>query len=162
MSFVRSVLGQESDFVPPPLPPGETIRESVNGSVLGGRAGGWGAQLQLTPNYLTVNPMNVNSAQRGLGLMSHLVGIHGFGGVNAAINRAKPEPLAIPLHEIEAVSPGSGAGYFSPPTALITTRDGSVTELGVLGGSTVFRPNKSRKTTEARDEFVTRLNGLIG
>jgi hypothetical protein len=160
VSYLRRLLGQETDFIQPPLPPEENVTETVNGSVRG-VGGGWGAQLALTPNYLTVNPMNTNSAQRGLGLVAHAAGIHGFGGVNVAINRSKPEPLAIPLDDIVSVSPGRGAGFFSPPTARITTRDGSTQELGVLGGSSLLRPNRSPKTTVARDDLVARLNGLI-
>ena len=124
---------------------------------MSGRGPSYGAELGITDNYLTVSPINTKGAQRLLGLGAHAAGVHGFGGVNQAINLAKPDPQMIPLSEITSVSAGSGRGYFSPPTARIETTRGEY-EFGVAGD--IWTRNGSSRARDARDSFIQTLDRL--
>jgi len=105
--------------------------------------------------------MNVTGAQRGLGALAHVAGVSGFGGVNALINQAKPEPMAIPLSEIRSVSPGSQGGWLSPPTARIETTNGSF-DVGVTGTDSLWNLSGGKAAHDARDDFVAQLARRIG
>jgi hypothetical protein len=152
-------MGQETDYIEAPAVATETTHETFTGSIMSGRSPSWGAQLGITDGHLGVSPLNTQGAQRGLGAAAHVAGISGFGGINAAINTIKPDPLAIPFSEITSVSAGSEAGLFSPPTARIETTSGSY-DVGVTGS--LWTRSRSDKAREARDDFVSQLDRRIG
>lgn len=155
MGLLRQLMSQQQDFVEAPAAAKEQTHESFAGNIMSGRGPRWGARLDITDGHLAASPMNVQGAQRGLGVIAHAAGVSGFGGVNGLINQAKPEPLAIPLSEITSVSPGSEGGWFSPPTARIETTEGSF-DVGVTGS--LWAPSRSKAALDARDEFVAQLD----
>lgn len=148
-------MGQQQDYVAAPSIAQEQARQSYAGNVMSGRGPGWGTRLDITDTHVGVSPLNVTGAQRGLGVVAHVAGISGYGGVNALINHAKPDPLAIPLSEITSVAPGSGPGLFSPPTARIETTTGPV-DVGVTGS--IWSRSRSKTALTARDEFIDGLS----
>jgi hypothetical protein len=127
--------------------------------MMSGRGPGWGAQLGLTPNYLSVSPMNVTGAQRILGLGARAVGVPGFGGVNSLINGVKPQPFAIPYSDIRSVTPGTGPGLFSPPTVRVQTTQGAY-EFGVTGN--LWALSASRQAVQARNQMIAALAAQAG
>lgn len=154
-SFLRKLLGQEQDYVAPPLPPGEQVQQTYAAAMMMGRARvGMGAQVGVCNDHLALSPMNVTGAQRMLGLGARAVGIPGFGGVNYLINQAKPDPQLIPYSDITAVTPGSGPGLFSPPTVRIQTTQGSH-EVGVTGN--LWALNRSQQALQARNQLLADL-----
>ncbi len=125
-----------------------------------GRRLGWGAEVGLYDSHVGVSPMNVEGAQRILGLGARAVGIPGFGGVNYLINQAKPEPQAIPYSEIASVTPGSGPGLFSPPTVRIQTTQGDNYEIGVTGN--LWALSRSQQAVQARNQLLAELAARSG
>jgi hypothetical protein len=159
MGLLRQLLGQQTDYVEAPAAANEQTHQTFTGSMMAGRGPSWGTRWDLTDGHLAGSPMNVTGAQRGLGALAHVAGVSGFGGVNALVNQAKPDPLAIPLSEIRSVSPGSEGGWLSPPTARIETTDGSF-DLGVTGS--LWALNRGSAAHEARDDFVEQLDRRLG
>jgi hypothetical protein len=132
--FLRQLLGQQHDYIPPPLPPGEQMLQTYADSMMSGRSPGYGAQVGLTPNHLVVSPMNVTGARRILGAGARIVGVPGFGGINYLLGRATPQPLAIPYSDI------------------VQTAQGTY-QLGVTGN--LWALSQSKQALQARNQLLT-------
>jgi hypothetical protein len=153
-AWFQRMLGQQQQYVPPPLPPGAQVQQTFAGSVMSGRRPGWGAQIGLTDVGMFASPMNVTGATRMLGLGARAVGVPGFGGVNYLVKRAVPEPVFIPYSQMTSVAPGTGPGLFSPPTVRVQTPE-QMYEFGTTG--TLWTLSRSQQAVQARDQLQAQL-----
>jgi hypothetical protein len=152
--WLQKSLGQEQQYIPPPLPPDAQIQQTYAGSMMSGRGLGWGGELGVTDTGIYASPMNVRGAQRVVGLVARAGGVPGFGGINYLVNRAVPEPVFIPYSEMTSVGPGSGPGFFSPPTVRVQT-PAQMYEFGPTGRLWVL--SRSQQALQARNQFLAQV-----
>jgi hypothetical protein len=145
---------------PVPLDEGEEEIERFAACTLFGGLSKVGGELVVTTKQIAFAPWNTSdiAALLRAGLKaSHAPGAAGVvvGWIQRQIDAAGSS-----LGDVRSVSAGSDGGFLRPPSARITTADGTVHDFGVLHGH--FEPNFSPRNRAARDRFVALVTSLLG
>ena len=144
----------------PPIPQGEREQSVFTGALnMGGRPV-VGGQHILTDSTLNYAPVDTDAPRSILTYGAKITGVPGVGVANDILDRtALLEPKSIPYTDIQSVEPRGRSSFFSPPEAVVTTKDGRRYDFSFV--RTPFTPNWSRSNVRPRDDFVQLLRSKI-
>jgi hypothetical protein len=159
----NTLRGSGKETLPIELAAGETERTRVVASRNPGGLGSAGGDLVLTSQRLIFTPLNVKDIGKLLAYGLSKAGASELvAGIPEKLVKAVGEATVIgpgTLSSISSVDAGSGPSLLKPPTIIVTTADGSRTEIGILAARMAM--NRSNENTIARNGFLAQLRQAL-